>query len=127
MKEERMYRDEGMMRVRSFSIVFVLAILLPLWFTDSTTAQGLIGEVPRLPDQPGIDVNVSDFKELARGNATDGIWSVSWSPDETKIVSGQRDNLTVIRDASNLSVLKTLSGHTWGVGQVACLQLVTRY
>ena len=100
------------MKTRLVSTIFAFGLLLPLWFTGLTVGYEMTREVSNVPKEPGITVNVSNFKELVRGNTTDGVWSVSWSPDETQLVGGQRNNIAVIYDTTKLNILKNLSGPT---------------
>ena len=47
------------------------------------------------------------------------VWSVAYSPDGTKIVSGSYDNTIKIWDANTGACLQTLTGHSGGVESVA--------
>ena len=50
---------------------------------------------------------------------TDEVYSVAYSPDGTKIVSGSHDNTIKIWDANTGQCLKTLEGHSLDVNSVA--------
>jgi WD40 repeat protein len=50
---------------------------------------------------------------------TDAVWSVAFSSDGTRIVSGSFDNSVRVWDASTGAELKTLNGHTGYVSSVA--------
>lgn len=56
--------------------------------------------------------NLQDFSPLSITNCSDGVWSVSWSPDGTKIAAGQRDKQTVIFNATDGSIIRSLQGYT---------------
>jgi WD40 repeat protein len=47
------------------------------------------------------------------------VFSVAWSPDGTRIVSGSDDDTLRIWDASTGKSLRTLTGHGSAVGSVA--------
>ena len=86
---------------RMFTFTMVLFLLI-----------GLLSIVKVAPNVTADMANINDFEQTSIGNNTDGIWSISWSPDSSKIVVGLRDSTVVIMDASTGNKLKTLSGHT---------------
>ena len=50
---------------------------------------------------------------------SESVWSVAYSPDGTKIISGSEDKTIKIWDANTGACLKTLEGHKYGVSSVA--------
>ena len=58
------------------------------------------------------------YNQLLKIDNEDGVNSVAWSPDGTKIVSGSDDNTIRVWDVSNNDHIK-LEGHTEGVWSVA--------
>ena len=49
----------------------------------------------------------------------EAVWSVAYSPDGTKFISGSHDQTIKIWDANTGECLKTLEGHSSYVGSVA--------
>lgn len=86
---------------RMFTFTMVLFLLI-----------GLLSIVNVAPNVTADMANINDFEQINIENNTDGIWSISWSPDSSKIVVGLRDSTVVIMDALTGNKLKTLSGHT---------------
>ncbi|MEE1323966.1 MAG: PEGA domain-containing protein, partial [Bacteroidales bacterium] len=60
------------------------------------------------------NVNLTEYKLLKNLNGhSDLVYSVAYSPDGTKIISGSRDDNIKIWDANTGQCLKTLEGHAW--------------
>ena len=71
--------------------------------------------------------DVSKFKclQTLEGHSLDD-FSVAYSPDGTKIISGSRDNTIKIWDANTGDCLQTLEGHSDWVRSVAYSPMVQK-
>ena len=71
-------------------------------------------------DQSARVWDVATAREILRlSGHTDGLWSVAFSPDGTKIVTSSRDKTARIWDAQTGRELIQLSGHTEWVTSAA--------
>ena len=68
----------------------------------------------------GTEVDYTKFKCLKTlAGQSHNVYSVAYSPDGTKFISGSRDKTIKIWDANTGQCLKTLEGHSYGVESVA--------
>jgi WD40 repeat protein len=52
------------------------------------------------------------------GRHLEGIISVSFSPDDSKVASGRHDKIVKVWDSTSMSEIKSLSGHTDQINSV---------
>jgi WD40 repeat protein len=104
-----------MNKIKIFSLIAVFTALFigceePNDGTDSPTGGG----------NGGTEVDYTKFKCLKTLEGdSEGVLSVAYSPDGTKIISGSEDNTIKIWDANTGECLKTLEGHSGWVRSVA--------
>ena len=77
---------------------------------------GSIAETPSDVPKPDVPKPSGKALQTLTGH-TDAVWSVAFSPDGQRIVSGSDDKTVKIWDANNGKELKTLTGHytVWSV------------
>ncbi|MEE1227228.1 MAG: hypothetical protein UHM08_09025, partial [Bacteroidales bacterium] len=103
-----------MNKIKIFSLIAVFTALFigceePNDGTDSPTG-GVYG---------GTEVDYTKFKCLKTLEGdSEGVLSVAYSPDGTKIISSSEDNTIKIWDANTEECLKTLEGHSYWVRSV---------
>ncbi|MBQ2304165.1 MAG: hypothetical protein II256_07095 [Bacteroidales bacterium] len=104
-----------MNKIKIFSLIAVFTALFasceePIDGTDTTTGGG----------NSGTEIDYTKFQclQTLTGHSS-YVFSVAYSPDGTKIVSGSRDNTVKIWNANTGQCLQTLKGHSDWVVSVA--------
>ena len=90
---------------------------LATWSKDSFISQSWIKHFPFIPSLTHIRGNITTPLMVVPTNAR--VFSVAFSKDGTKIVSGSEDNSVQVWDTSTGAALQNLNGHTNRVNSVA--------
>jgi WD40 repeat protein len=75
-------------------------------------------EIDWITIEPKLEEKWSACLQTLEGHS-DGVWSVAFSPDSTRLASGSGDRTVKVWDASSGQCVQTLEGHSDGVWSVA--------